>query len=75
VGPILQKLKPRIATLEQTFGLLTIEQHQKMFRFLVNDMHKAGYNLRWKIENLSEFGLPQERRRLLVIAARYGYQI
>jgi DNA (cytosine-5)-methyltransferase 1 len=67
VGPLLKKIKPRIATLEQTFGLLTIEQHRKNFRLLINDIYKAGYNVRWKIEDLSEFGLPQKRKRLLII--------
>jgi len=70
VGPILEKLKPRIATLEQTYGLLTQEQHSKNFKLLLNDIQKAGYNVRYKIQDMSEFGLPQRRKRLLVIAAR-----
>lgn len=71
----MKKLKPRIATLEQTFGLLTFEQHKKNFRLLINDIYTAGYNVRWKIEDLSNFGLPQKRKRLLIIAARYTDQI
>ncbi|KAF2116861.1 S-adenosyl-L-methionine-dependent methyltransferase [Lophiotrema nucula] len=72
VGPILQKLKPRIATLEQTYGLATSREHKKNFKLLMNDITKAGYDLRWKIEDLSRFGLAQQRKRLLIIAARRG---
>ncbi|KAF2190493.1 S-adenosyl-L-methionine-dependent methyltransferase, partial [Zopfia rhizophila CBS 207.26] len=73
VGPILAKLKPRVATLEQTFGLATHSEHRKSFRLLINDIiSRSGYSLRYKIEDLSEHGLPQRRKCLLIIAARRG---
>ncbi|KAF2712181.1 S-adenosyl-L-methionine-dependent methyltransferase [Pleomassaria siparia CBS 279.74] len=70
VGPILAKVKPRIVTLEQTYGLMTNKQHSRNFRLLLNDIYNAGYNVRYKIQDLSEFGLPQRRKRLLIIGAR-----
>ncbi|KAF2741138.1 S-adenosyl-L-methionine-dependent methyltransferase [Polyplosphaeria fusca] len=72
VGPILQALKPRVATLEQTYGIATHAEHKRNFRLLLSDILKAGYNVRWKIEDLSKFGVPQRRKRLLIIAARRG---
>ncbi|KAI4702103.1 hypothetical protein J4E81_002465 [Alternaria sp. BMP 2799] len=72
VGPILNKVKPRVATLEQTFGLATHEQHKRNFRMLLYDIGKAGYDVRYKIQDLSQFGLVQKRKRLLIIAARRG---
>ncbi|KAH7398748.1 S-adenosyl-L-methionine-dependent methyltransferase [Phaeosphaeria sp. MPI-PUGE-AT-0046c] len=72
VGPILQKVKPRVATLEQTFGLYTHEQHKANFYMLLHDISTAGYDLRYKIQDLSQFGLVQPRKRLLIIAARRG---
>jgi DNA (cytosine-5)-methyltransferase 1 len=70
VGPILSAIKPRVATLEQTFGLATHEQHNKNFFMLLNDIGKAGYDVRYKIQDLSEYGLVQRRKRLIMIAAR-----
>lgn len=70
VGPILEIIKPRIATLEQTFGLSTHEQHKANFRLLLFDIFRAGYDIRYKIQDLSKFGLVQQRKRLLIIAAR-----
>ncbi|KAF1358962.1 S-adenosyl-L-methionine-dependent methyltransferase [Lizonia empirigonia] len=72
VGPILKAVKPRVATLEQTFGLMTHEQHQRNFKMLLYDIGKAGYDLRYKLQDMSRLGLVQKRRRLLIIAARRG---
>ncbi|KAH4037884.1 hypothetical protein HBI88_122120 [Parastagonospora nodorum] len=72
VGPILNKLKPRVATLEQTSGLSTHDQHRANFLMLFHDIGKAGYDLRWKNSDFSEYGLVQPRKRLLIIAARRG---
>lgn len=70
VGGILLKLKPRIATLEQTFGLLSYEEHRQAFKLFLNQVINAGYDIRYKIENLLMHGLPQARKRLLMIAAK-----
>ena len=68
-------MKPRVATLEQTFGLATHEQHQRNFLMLLNDIGRAGYDVRYKIQDLSQYGLVQKRKRLLIIAARFAIQI
>jgi DNA (cytosine-5)-methyltransferase 1 len=70
VGPVLGKVKPRVATLEQTFGLSTHEQHKANFHMLLYDIGRAGYDIRYKLQDLSQFGLVQRRKRLLIIAAR-----
>ncbi|CAI9632204.1 unnamed protein product [Alternaria burnsii] len=72
VGPILKKVKPRIATLEQTFGLATHKQHKRNFLMLLYNIGQAGYNVRYKVQDLSQHGLVQKRKRLLIIAARRG---
>ncbi|KAF2850974.1 S-adenosyl-L-methionine-dependent methyltransferase [Plenodomus tracheiphilus IPT5] len=72
VGPIITMVKPRVATLEQTFGLVSRTQHMKNFYMLLNDIGKAGYDIRYEIQDLSRHGLVQKRKRLLIIAARRG---
>ena len=71
IGPILKIVRPRIATLEQTSGLATSQEHRGNFLMLLGDIGEAGYDIRYKIQDLSELGLAQKRRRLLIIAARY----
>ncbi|KAL6162731.1 hypothetical protein ACJQWK_11648 [Exserohilum turcicum] len=72
VGPILRKIKPRVATLEQTLGIVTNKQHHKTFLTLLCEIGHAGYDLRYKRWVFSELGLAQNRKRLVVIAARRG---
>ncbi|KAI2484163.1 C-5 cytosine methyltransferase DmtA [Pyrenophora tritici-repentis] len=72
VGPILKKVRPRIATLEQTSGLATSQEHKRNFFMLLHDICEAGYDVRYRIQDLSQLGLVQKRMRLLIIAARRG---
>ncbi|KAF2195686.1 S-adenosyl-L-methionine-dependent methyltransferase, partial [Zopfia rhizophila CBS 207.26] len=75
IGPLLSKLKPAIATMEQTTGLFTHKKHTRAFRMLLNDVMNAGYNVRYKIVNMAEYGVAQNRKRLLIIAARHGFPL
>lgn len=70
VGGLLTKLQPRIVTLEQTYGLSTYNKHKASFLMLLYDIGRAGYDIRYTMQKLSKFGLVQERKRLLIVAAR-----
>ena len=70
VGEILSYVSPRVATLEETLGLITHRQHAKWFRTLVHMFTCRNYSVRWKLVNLLDFGLPQPRRRVLIFASR-----
>lgn len=60
-----------MATLEQTFGLYTHTEHKANFKMLLYDIGKAGYDVRYKVQDLSHYGLVQQRKRLLIVAAKY----
>ena len=70
VGPILELVKPRVFTIEQTYGLMTKTKHNREFRNLLNMILNAGYDVRYKLEDLSVLGVPQRRKRLLMIGAK-----
>jgi DNA (cytosine-5)-methyltransferase 1 len=72
VQQLLQTLKPRIVTVEETFGLL---RHFEHLSALVNIFVSVGYSVRWKICNLANWGVPQQRKRLLFIAAGPGEKL
>lgn len=67
---LVKRIQPRIVTMEETFGLL-FNRNLEFFSTVVRSLNDFGYSVRWKILNLSHFGAPQPRRRLIVIAARY----
>lgn len=60
-------LKPRIATIEETAGLM--HRHQQWFDTLIHIFTNLGYSVRWKIVRCREYGIPQSRVRLLLMAA------
>lgn len=64
---LLEKAKPRIVTLEQTSGL--IRRHPIFFNAVINMFTSRGFSVRWKVMNCADFGLPQRRTRLFIIAS------
>ena len=64
---LLEKAKPRIVTLEQTSGL--IRRHPIFFNAVINMFTSRGFSVRWKVMNCADFGLPQRRTRLFVLAS------
>lgn len=69
---LLNIVRPRIVMLEQTFGLLTMEQkHAGYFQALIQQIEQAGYDVSWKIVDFRDFGLAQNRRRLVIYASNH----
>lgn len=71
---IIFKFRPRIVTFEQTFGIIQ-ERHLPWFNALVQSLTKHGYSLTWKVIRLVEYGLPQTRKRLIMIGAAPGEKL
>jgi DNA (cytosine-5)-methyltransferase 1 len=69
VGDIVKKAKPRIVTLEKTFGLTSKIDKMPWFKNMIAMFTKLGFSVRWKVFNLADFGLPQARKRLFVFAS------
>ena len=68
---LIEKTRPRVVTLEQTFGL-THMQHKQYFDSLLGHFTYFEYGVRWKIVHLHDWGLAQDRKRLIIIAAAPG---
>lgn len=67
ISDLLQKAKPRVVTLEQTAGLMG--RHSSYCHAVVRMFTDHGFSIRWKALNLADFGLPQLRKRLIMIAS------
>lgn len=68
VNDLVKMIKPRIITMEETFGLLH-EVNREFFKSVVNSLTEQGYSVRWKVMNFIEYGVPQARRRVVLVAA------
>ena len=70
VGDLLKNVKPRIATMEETAGLLT--RHKDWAARVIRSIIDNGYSVRWKIVGSQTLGVPQVRKRVVIIAAGPG---
>ncbi|KAL8909166.1 MAG: hypothetical protein Q9207_000340 [Kuettlingeria erythrocarpa] len=68
VGELLKKTKPRVVTLENTFGLMQNRWKDWLYS-MIRVFTALGFSVRWTVLNLAEYGLPQARRRLILIAS------
>ncbi|KAF5656464.1 dna (cytosine-5-)-methyltransferase [Fusarium heterosporum] len=73
-NPLLYKLRPRIVTVEQTFGL-THGRHENYFNTFLAEFTQYGYSVCWKVVRLCTWGAAQDRKRLIIIAAAPGERL
>jgi len=74
ISDILRKATPMVATLEQTFGALNPGKMQ-LFNAFVWQFTSMNYSVKWALHTLSEYGVPQARKRLIMIAACPGHPL
>lgn len=68
---LITKVRPRLFTLEQTFGILH-GAFSTYFNKLICGFANHSYSVWWKIVHLATYGLAQPRRRLIIIGAGPG---
>lgn len=66
VARIFSHVKPLWFTLEN----VPKYRRSQSFRVICDAVRRAGYMLHWQILNAADFGVPQTRRRLFLIASR-----
>lgn len=71
---LIAKFRPRLFTVEQTFGLLS-PKFTQFFNTFLNGFTVHGYSVRWKIAPLCNYGVPQLRRRLIMIGSAPGERL
>ena len=62
----ISELSPRAVMLENVPGM----ERDPRFSRLLGMLRRHGYKFSWKILNVSDFGVPQRRRRLVVLACK-----
>lgn len=68
---IVEEVKPRWFIFENVEGLLT-SGHGEAVSSLVREFLKIGYSIRVEKVNLAGYGVPQTRKRVLIIGNRVG---
>ena len=65
------RVKPDFVTMENVPSLLKYKGGRVFERFK-EIIGEAGYEVQWQVAKCEEYGVPQRRRRLVVVASRHG---
>jgi DNA (cytosine-5)-methyltransferase 1 len=66
VAQAIRQLQPRVFTLEN----VPRYQNSKSFSIILQVLESEGYSVDYSVVNMADFGLPQARRRLVLVASR-----
>lgn len=67
-GELAIKVKPDVLTMENVPELV----RHRQFRDIVSSLKRAGYHVSYDVVQCAEYGAPQSRRRLVLLASRLG---
>lgn len=63
---ILRAKRPRLFVFENVKGLLN-HDHGRTFRVIIATITELGYDCQWQVLNSKDFGVPQNRERVIII--------
>lgn len=66
---ILENKKPKVFVMENVQGMLTAK-NKPIFLDLINFFSEAGYNVKYKLLNASDYNVPQDRKRVIIVGVR-----
>jgi len=66
-----RELRPRAFLLENVAGLAS-KRHLPYFLSRLNELAESGYEVKFEILNAADFGVPQDRKRVIAIGFRKG---
>ncbi len=62
---------PDIVSMENVSGLANMEKYP-VFKNFIETLIKCKYNYKFEVVNTAEYGVPQNRKRLVLLASRFG---
>lgn len=68
---IIEEKQPKVVVLENVKHLIHHDK-KRTFRVILESLENLGYNVSYKILNARNFGLPQNRERIFIIATQNG---
>lgn len=68
---ILQAKKPRLFVFENVKGLLSHDAG-RTFRIIISTLDELGYDVQWQVLNSKDFGVPQNRERVIIVGHLRG---
>jgi DNA (cytosine-5)-methyltransferase 1 len=69
----ISELKPKVFVYENVKGLLSMANGD-LFKEIISLFASLGYKVQAKVLNAANFGVPQERERVIVVGTSQGYE-
>ena len=66
---ILKHVKPKFFLAENVSGILS-KPHRSAFENIVKKFSRIGYSVNYKLVNAADYGVPQDRERVIVVGIR-----
>jgi len=66
---VIMDKKPKYFLAENVKGILSLKKGA-VFAMILKDFWEAGYNVKYKVLNSANFGVPQKRERVIIIGVR-----
>ena len=68
---LIDETKPDIVSMENVSGLADMKKYP-IFRTFIDTLEKNKYKYKYEIVDVSEYGIPQKRKRLVLLASKFG---
>jgi DNA (cytosine-5)-methyltransferase 1 len=68
---VVKDKKPKFFLAENVKGILSLHGG-KVINMIINDFKNLGYNVDYKLLNSANYGVPQQRERVIIIGNRFG---
>lgn len=68
---LIRETKPEIVSMENVAQLVNFKQ-APVFNDFTNSLKELGYFVHYEIVNCQEYGIPQKRKRLVLLASKFG---
>jgi DNA (cytosine-5)-methyltransferase 1 len=72
VARLAEEMRPRVVMVENVPGL--VDKGKELYHDLLTRLEDAGYTCNWSILQVADYGVPQKRRRLVLLAGR-GFRV
>lgn len=69
---IIRDVKPKLFLMENVSGMVTMEKG-KVFQLIKKELSSCGYTLYDSLLNAKDYGVPQSRRRMIIIGVRKDF--
>ena len=68
---LVKETLPDIVSMENVSALANVKKYP-VFETFINALEAGGYKYKYEIVDVSDYGIPQRRKRLVLLASRFG---